>query len=194
MYCRVKHPRSAHLHVYNHSNIHLEKSSNIILTERGYLDITVKNLEQQPSRPCSLWLDKDSTLISHGFTMFEGSSIYVSPGATIELGRSYMNASSIECNNHIIIGDNCAIAGNIRIQDTDYHTTYDNDENPKPVTKPIVIGNKVWICNNSIILKGVTIGDGAIIAAGSVVTKDVPPCCLVAGNPAKVIKENVKWD
>ncbi|MDR1847439.1 MAG: acyltransferase, partial [Bacteroidales bacterium] len=43
------------------------------------------------------------------------------------------------------------------------------------------------------ILKGVTIGDGAIIAAGSIVTKDVPPQCIVAGVPAKVIKENIKW-
>ena len=57
----------------------------------------------------------------------------------------------------------------------------------------IKIGNHVWIGQNAAILKGVTIGDGAIVAANAVVTKDVPAHCAVGGNPAKVIKENVYW-
>ena len=68
-----------------------------------------------------------------------------------------------------------------------------DDVKPKPISNPIKIGNKVWICAKAIILKGVSIGDGAIIAAGSTVTKDVPPYTCVAGNLARVIKENVKW-
>ena len=59
---------------------------------------------------------------------------------------------------------------------------------PTVKTKPIIIEDDVWIGFNSIILKGVTIGKGAIIAAGSVVTKDIPPFSMVAGNPAKIIK------
>lgn len=55
------------------------------------------------------------------------------------------------------------------------------------------IGNQVWIATGAMILPNVTIGDGAIVASGAVVTKDVPARCLVAGVPAKVIKENVKW-
>jgi acetyltransferase-like isoleucine patch superfamily enzyme len=54
---------------------------------------------------------------------------------------------------------------------------------------PVVIGDKVWVGFNSIILKGVCIGEGAVVAAGSVVTKDVPPYCIFAGNPAKIVRE-----
>jgi acetyltransferase-like isoleucine patch superfamily enzyme len=53
---------------------------------------------------------------------------------------------------------------------------------------PIVVGNDVWVGTRAIILSGVTIGDGAIVAAGSVVTKDVPPYAIVAGNPARLIR------
>ena len=63
----------------------------------------------------------------------------------------------------------------------------------KEITKPIIIGDHVWIGKNALILKGVTIGNGAIVAAGSVVVKDVSAKTLVAGNPAKVIKDNVEW-
>jgi acetyltransferase-like isoleucine patch superfamily enzyme len=61
------------------------------------------------------------------------------------------------------------------------------------MTQEVFIGNNVWIGNRAIIMKGVTIDDGAIIAAGSIVTKDVPARCLVAGVPAKVVRENVQW-
>jgi acetyltransferase-like isoleucine patch superfamily enzyme len=57
------------------------------------------------------------------------------------------------------------------------------------VTKPIVIGDNIWIGSFSVILSGVTVGDGAIIAAGAVVTKDVPPRTVVGGVPARKIRE-----
>ena len=60
---------------------------------------------------------------------------------------------------------------------------------PDVIRKPIVIKDKAWIGFNSIILKGVTIGEGAIVGAGSVVTKDVPPYTIVAGNPARIVRE-----
>ena len=60
--------------------------------------------------------------------------------------------------------------------------------------KPVRIGNHVWIGENSMVLKGVAIGDGAVVAASSVVTRDVPPRCLVAGAPAKVVREDIEWE
>ena len=56
-------------------------------------------------------------------------------------------------------------------------------------TKPVTIGNDIWIGANAVILPGVTIGDHSVVAAGTVVTKDVPPHSLVAGVPAKIIKQ-----
>jgi acetyltransferase-like isoleucine patch superfamily enzyme len=57
------------------------------------------------------------------------------------------------------------------------------------ISKPILISKGAWIGAKSVILKGVTIGEGAIVGAGSVVSKDVPPYTIVAGNPAKIIRE-----
>ena len=61
-------------------------------------------------------------------------------------------------------------------------------------SKPIVIEDNVWIGVNVLILKGVTIGHGSVIAAGSIVTRDIPCNCLAAGIPAKVIREKISWN
>lgn len=194
LHCRVKHPRSAHLHVYHWSKINLDKTATIELPERGYLDINVLNLKRRRVTPCTLWLDENSLLTSNGFTMYEGASICVLKGGHLMLGKnSYMNKSLIQCADSITIGDDCAIGNKVEIQDTDFHSVLDTDGNSKPISKPICIGNRVWICDKAIILKGVTIGNGSIVAAGAVVTKNVPAHSLVAGNPAKIIRENVYW-
>ena len=64
---------------------------------------------------------------------------------------------------------------------------------PRPRTRPLTIGDHVWIGTGAMVLGGVTIGDGAVVAAGSVVTKDVPGKVIVAGNPARVVREDVSW-
>ena len=89
----------------------------------------------------------------------------------------------------IEIGDNVAIADYNVFMTTNHN--YDNDTylpfDNNGVSAPIVIGNNVWIGTRCIILPGVKIDDGAIIGAGSVVTKSVPKCAIVAGNPAKIV-------
>lgn len=92
----------------------------------------------------------------------------------------------------ISIGSGTIISWNVSILDGDGHSLYSCEKNNSP--QSIVIENDVWIGSNSIILKGITIGKGSVIAAGSVVTKSIPPYSLAAGNPAKVIKNNVKWE
>jgi acetyltransferase-like isoleucine patch superfamily enzyme len=112
------------------------------------------------------------------------------PGAEIVIGdRTYINRrTEIMSKRSVTIGTGCAISWDVVISDTDYHEIAGTSS-----TKPIVIGDEVWIGCKSTILKGVTIGNGAVVAAGSVVTKDVDPHTLVAGIPAKAIKSNVRW-
>ena len=102
---------------------------------------------------------------------------------------NYLTGISVEC--RVEIGENCVIAGETQIFDNNSHSIH--FENNRKMTKddvvPIKIEDHVWIGMRSFILKGVTIGRGSVVAACSVVTKDVPPMTLVGGNPAKIIKE-----
>jgi acetyltransferase-like isoleucine patch superfamily enzyme len=111
--------------------------------------------------------------------------------------------SLISCVESIEIGSMTMISHGVQIFDNDSHPLNSKEREldymiiskqksgtrPKVNSSPIKIGSHVWLGFNSIITKGVTIGDRSIIAAGSVVTKDVPPNTLVAGNPARHIRE-----
>jgi acetyltransferase-like isoleucine patch superfamily enzyme len=106
-------------------------------------------------------------------------------------GGGYINRHvKIKCFERIQIGKDVAISENVTIWDSDAH---DICQAGYRRTAPVTIGNHVWIGTNAIILKGVTIGDGAIVAAGATVNRDVPPHALVGGVPAKVLKTNMEW-
>jgi acetyltransferase-like isoleucine patch superfamily enzyme len=88
------------------------------------------------------------------------------------------------------IGDDCLIGEYVSIRDADHGMALGTPMRSQPhVAAPVTIGNDVWIARGAVILKGVTIGDGAIIAANSVVTRDVPPRTIVAGIPARALRE-----
>jgi acetyltransferase-like isoleucine patch superfamily enzyme len=108
---------------------------------------------------------------------------------TIGTFCSIGDRTEIHCGESVEIGDRVIIAWDCNILDRDYHSVDAREER----TAPISIGNDVWIGCRSIILKGVSIGDGAVVAAGSVVTKDIPAHVLVAGNPAHIKKHVVGW-
>lgn len=91
------------------------------------------------------------------------------------------------------IGNDCLLAGGVHISDYDGHpvdAARRRADEPTPVehVRPVTIGNDVWIGNHAMILKGVRIGDRSIVGAFAVVTRDVPPDVVVAGNPARVVK------
>lgn len=111
----------------------------------------------------------------------------VHTGGLMHIGENtFINGARIAAKKEIRIGKNCMIAPGVVMMDSDYHEP-GNISRERGGT-PIIIQNNVWIATNSIILKGITIGEGAVIAAGAVVTKDVAPYTLVGGNPARLIK------
>ncbi len=105
-----------------------------------------------------------------------------------------MSQSAIVAMDNVFIGNNVKIGGGSLIYATDFHSINKdvrktNDDLRRCKTAPVYIGNDVFIGARCIILKGVTIGDGAIIGAGSIVTKSVPADEVWAGNPAKFIRK-----
>jgi acetyltransferase-like isoleucine patch superfamily enzyme len=124
-----------------------------------------------------------------------GVRIVVNNNAKLSIGDGtyFAGDDKIYAMKEIRIGKKCAISWGVTIIDTDFHNHY-SDGIINDATKPVIVEDNVWIGCNVTVLKGVRIGNGAIIAAGSVVTKDVSPKSLVGGNPARLIKTNIDWD
>jgi len=115
-------------------------------------------------------------------------------GALIKIGKaSRIHGTCIHAYEFISIGERCLIAANCQIFDGNGHEISGECVSKRIYTngssKPVFIDNDVWIGANTIILPGVTIGYGAVIGAGSIVTKNIPPMVLAAGNPVKILKE-----
>lgn len=107
-------------------------------------------------------------------------------GNHVQLGPNCHISSDIHFGNYVLCAARVSFIGrNEHRFDIPMKTIWDS---PRGIDKPTEIGNDVWIGHNATILGGVRIGHGCVIAAGAVVTKDVPDCCIVAGNPAKIIK------
>jgi len=111
------------------------------------------------------------------------------PGGHLEIGDNvFVNfGSSLVASTHVSVGHDCLIETWVPIMDCDFHRVEDKfwDTNGPP----IVIEDRAWLGNRSMVLRGVTVGHDAVVAAGSVVTRDVPPRTVVAGVPARVIRK-----
>lgn len=119
------------------------------------------------------------------------------PDLSIGEGCNFGAFNHITCTNKIKIGNRLLTGKWVTITDNNHGTTDSVSLHTPPIKRPIyskgpvIIGDDVWIGDKATILSGVTIGNGAVIAANSVVTKDVPAYCVVAGNPAKILKNNI---
>jgi acetyltransferase-like isoleucine patch superfamily enzyme len=140
-----------------------------------------------------LELQRNATLVFEGdATLGDGTKILVGPGAEVRIGPGtfFDGDSRVMCVTTLAIGADCAIAWDVLIMDADFHRIDGRASGDAPIT----IGDHVWIGASAKVLKGVTVGDGAVIAAGAIVTRDVPPRALVAGSPVRVVREGVVWD
>lgn len=135
----------------------------------------------------------DDVTIGNRQTWVVGLKFPAKARLVIGEGTTINYSVTISVAHSVIIGKYCLLAGDIKIFDNNSHPIdYLLRRGPHSLSAedvaPVVIEDDVWIGNNCLIMKGVRIGRGAVVAAGAVVTKDVPPLTVVGGNPARVLK------
>lgn len=138
-------------------------------------------------RPWPKVINNGGEIYTENCQFYSGVRLEVGRGGIIRIGNgTYLNRNTLIVANKLVdIGRNCKISWDVVIMDTDQHPIPD-----KPMEdKNVILEDNVWIGCRSIILKGVRIGRGAVIAAGSVVTKDVPARTVVGGVPARILYE-----
>lgn len=173
------------------AKIRLAKRGGVRIT--GLSRVEYRNLHLRED--CRLDIGSGSIVSAQMFFDREGAGIRVG-------GRTFIGDSLLVCAERIDIGDDVLISWGCTIVDHNSHAldwqSRRNDVSDWFVgkkdwsavrTAPVKICDRAWLGFNVIVLKGVTVGEGAIVGAGSVVTADVPPYTIVAGNPARVIRE-----
>lgn len=128
-------------------------------------------------------INRGGSMVAENCQFYSGVRIEIGPNGVLSVGNgTYINRNTlIVADERVTIGRDCKISWDVVIMDTDQHAL----NSTEIINKPVVIEDGVWIGCRCIVLKGVTIGEGAIIAAGSVVTKDVPPYTIRGGIPAR---------
>ena|SRR6056297_2732801 len=166
--------RKGKLNVSGNPILVIKNKGKVILGDNIYLKSNKKSYHLNMHSPVKVMADRENAIVEIG-------------------DNSRINGSCIHAYRNIRIGKNCLIAANCQIIDGNGHDLsfpdVENRINTTGDAKEIIINDNVWIGANSIILPGVNIGYGSVIAAGSVVTKDIPSMCIAGGNPAKVLKK-----
>jgi acetyltransferase-like isoleucine patch superfamily enzyme len=181
---------SAKIHPATHFFMHNSK----IIVEDGTAKIGYHPLWRLKDN-CRIRMNNSTLHIIGNVRLRPGFWIWV-VGATIVIrnGTVINEGTGIVAFRRVEIGEHCRIAANVTIMDNDLHKHAKGADKPVMECKEVIIKDHVWIGINAMILKGVTIGEGAIVAAGSMVTEDVKERTLVAGVPARVIQEDVVWE
>ena len=193
--------RKAHISIKNVTNrLFVFSPCSLSVHRKAIINISYRlciNTEWDKERqfanktPGSLFVADGAQLLADDFLVLSGCRITVNKGARLTMKSGFINHDSIiECHDSIYIGERAAIGERVIIRDSHGHAVLREDFKK---IEPIHIGNHVWIGTNCIILPGVNIGDNAIIAAGSVVNRDVPANTMVAGAPARIIRRNINW-
>jgi len=174
---------------------------NVLIEEGAYLETSF-------SFHCYRSQMAEAVVLGRGCSVYLGNMFDMGPRARVRVGQfALLNGSRILCDAEITIGDYCLISWNTAFMDT-YRLPHNSAQKRLELEQfarrnvrhaaadvpaaPIRVERNVWIGFDSCILPGVTIGEGSIVGARSVVTQNVPPFTIVAGNPARVIREVLK--
>lgn len=160
---------------------------------KGFLHLGWKKFASSRLETRLLVGQNASLIVGDDYTLGYGSDIEVFAGATLEIkGKGATNiGATIICGEYISIGERVMMGRNVTIRDNNgnHYISRRGYKN----TRPVIIGDKVWLCEGCTIMPGVKIGEGAIVGAKSVVFSNVPAHSIVSGNPAVVVDEDVYW-
>lgn len=165
----------------------LFKTFHILAQDALKVTMELNNKYHSPEEIRELFSELTGREVDDTFRLFP--PFYTECGKNINVGKNvFINACcKFQDQGGITIGDGCLFGHNVTI------ATLNHEFNPEKrasiIPNPVKIGKKVWVGSDSTILPGIEIGDGAIIAAGSVVTKNIPKNTIAAGNPARIIRE-----
>lgn len=140
---------------------------------------------------------KGATVIFRGKAgISAGNSIRVDKG-TLILGKNFSTNKNcfIACSKGVTIGDDVTLGWDVNIRDNDGHTIIDGQTGERSESREVTIGNHVWLCAYTDVLKGSVVPDESVVAYRSLVTKAFDqPHSLIGGAPAKLLKENIRWE
>jgi len=157
-----------------------------------------KNLHLQGNFPMMVGNGRveigDDVTLSGNVNFVCGSKIYKNPVIRVGDGTFIGFMNTFSASMEITIGRQCLFAPQVKIFDNNSHPLdpsrrTSEDTMSEQDVAPVRIGNRAWLGVNAIVMKGVTVGEGAVVAAGAVVVSDVPPHTVVGGNPARVLRE-----
>lgn len=141
--------------------------------------------------------DNGNSIYVDDNTILRNVKIELHARSTLKIGKDcmigdncYLMASE---STKIVIEDDCRLSRNAKVMASDGHPLY-MDEKRVNISKDINIGTHVWIADNVTILKGVTVESGSIVGINSTVIKDIPKNSVCVGNPARVVKGNIRWE
>lgn len=127
-----------------------------------------------------VWKNKGEIII--------GKNTYIGLGSRVWSAKRISIGNNVQVAHNVNIFDNNIHSIDPKIRNKEFLQHYENDDSNLKEME-VIIEDNVWLGANAIVLKGVTIGENSIVGAGSVVTKNIPPNCIVVGNPAKIISE-----
>lgn len=177
-------------YIYKNCHISISPSSRIIIN--GSIKLNCPWHKGQKDDMYLTICDGACLTVNGAFCFYSGCNITMQKKAKLSLKNGYMNSKGkIRCFDSISIGEGTYISEEVILSDSDNHKIIGSS---RLVNEAIDIGDHVWIGMRSMILKGVTIGKGTIIAAASVVVKDIKDNCLAGGVPAILIRDNCTWE
>jgi acetyltransferase-like isoleucine patch superfamily enzyme len=182
--------------VYTVAGIKIRPGADVKMSGRVVLGNEDAALPVVSRLPVNIYFGKQSKVVlGRSINIGAGVNIIVKDDAALSIGDNtyFTSDAHIETVNFITIGADCAISWGVTIIDDDHHVTCSPGQEPVKRKTSVIIGNKVWIGCNVTILKDTVIGNNCIIGANSLVKGQFPDNCLIAGNPAKIIKQPVEW-